>query len=120
MVNDPRCTWAKGRDGDWIIRIPRRMQESYEEAGESEYVVHKANGDTQVVGVTGYSKPFTGRDVVEYVFGYPRKEERRYPARRAGHRCDSCGRRGAHRAHDMSGLPCWLCMGCDDGSYSAF
>lgn len=30
----------------------------------------------------------------------------------------SGGRRNVHQAHDMSGIACWLCDKCDDGTAS--
>lgn len=34
------------------------------------------------------------------------------------HRCQECGRLGAHRAYDMSGIPGYACNCCDDGTLS--
>lgn len=39
-------------------------------------------------------------------------------ARRPSHVCQSCGRRGAHIAFDLSGIDGWACNTCDDGSLS--
>lgn len=43
---------------------------------------------------------------------------RNYPTRTNDGTCESCGRRGAHWATDMSGISGYACRTCDDGSLS--
>lgn len=125
-MDSTKATWTKGRNGDWLVRIPANMWRNYEEAGENEFTVHKRNGETQIVRIERVSKPFL-IETAEYVLGTPAREKRTYVRtgrtygsyRRGSRRCEECGStRNVHKAHDMSGLSCWLCDNCDDGSAS--
>lgn len=97
------------------------MYENYSEAGEFEFPVMKKSGEIKRVNISKVSKPFT-LDGKEYVLGTPaaeRSQRRTYARRTTSHRCEECGgRRNVHQAHDMSGITCWLCDKCDDGTAS--
>lgn len=112
--------WTKCNDG-WKVRIPADLYENYSEAGEFEFPVMKKSGEIKRVNISKVSKPFT-LDGKEYVLGTPaaeRSQRRTYARRATSHRCEECGgRRNVHQAHDMSGITCWLCDKCDDGTAS--
>lgn len=81
----------------------------------------KKSGEIKRVNISKVSKPFT-LDGKEYVLGTPateRSQRRAYVRRTTSHRCEECGgRHNVHQAHDMSGITCWLCDKCDDGTAS--
>ena len=49
----------------------------------------------------------------------PKRTVTKSTARRtSSHRCESCGRSGAHLASDSSGIVGYVCYRCDDGAAS--
>ena len=115
------CTWTKGRNGEWLVRIPAAWYDCQTENEIDSFEVTKRNGETQQVEIAGVSKPFTSKyDGETYVLGTPKPTKRRSASTtRAHRRCEPCGStRGVHRTTDMSGIPCEVCWKCDDGYVS--
>jgi hypothetical protein len=69
--------------------------------------------DTGIAGTLTAFAVFKGRS-------YDIDQNTSNPSKESGsHRCEECGGTyGVHWAYDMSGIGCWACARCDDGTLS--
>ncbi|MCI1962822.1 MAG: hypothetical protein LKJ18_01815 [Ancrocorticia sp.] len=120
-----QITWIKLRNGSWGIK-------GFDLTEGEQVTVTKKSGETKTVTVGKVI--WTGTDGLSIATVATATHSRstytsptytrRYATGRLGqlgtssHRCEECGRSGAHAARDMSGISGWLCNSCDDGSAS--
>lgn len=116
-----QITWTKLRNGSWGIK-------GFDLTEGEQVTVTKKSGETKTATVGKVI--WTGTDglsiaTVATATHSHSTYTRRYATGRPGqlgtssHRCEECGRSGAHAARDMSGISGWLCNSCDDG-YASF
>ena len=105
-----QITWTKLRNGSWGIK-------GFDLTEGGQVTVTKKSGETKTATVGKVLS--TGTDGMSIATVATAAHSRStYTRPTSSHRCEECGRSGAHAARDSSGISGWLCNSCDDGSAS--
>lgn len=111
MATNTIPTWTKLRNGEWGIKG------RFLSVGDVVTVRNKSGKSTTVtVAKVIWSDPLTSLAICAVTTDASHR--RTTGAATRSHKCEICGRSGAHLATDLSGITGWACRTCDDGALS--